>query len=152
MAMAISKSLYLEDLRVGQAFESLSKKIELEDMLGFAQAFDPQSFHLDPAAARSSIFGSLAASGWHTAALTMSLLVSSVPLAKGIIGLDIQLNWPYPTYPDDFLQVKAVVQDIEVSSTKLDRGVVTMEIETCNQDGKVVQHAIAKLLVFKKQP
>jgi acyl dehydratase len=142
--------LYLDDLSIGQVFESDSLRVDANEMLGFARSFDPQPFHLDPQAAESSVFGALAASGWYTAALTMRLLVASVPLARGIIGLDIQLSWPHPTYPDDLLQVNTLVQTIEQSSAKPDRGVVTMAMETRNQHGKVVQRATAKLLVFAK--
>jgi acyl dehydratase len=144
------KLLYLDDLRIGQVFESDSLKVEQDEMLSFARKFDPQSFHLEQQAAESSVFGSLAASGWYTAALTMRQLVASVPLARGIIGLDIQLSWPHPTYPDDLLQVRTLVQAIEQSSAKPDRGVVTMAMETRNQRGKVVQRSTAKLLVFAK--
>lgn len=142
--------LYLDDLSIGQVFESDSLRVDANEMLGFARSFDPQPFHLDPQAAESSVFGALAASGWYTAALTMRLLVASVPLARGIIGLDIQLSWPHPTYPDDLLQVNTLVQAIEPSSAKPDRGVVTMAMETRNQHGKVVQRATAMLLVFAK--
>ncbi|KFJ92868.1 dehydratase [Pseudomonas sp. 1-7] len=145
-----SEQLYLDDLCIGQVFESDLLRVEPDEMLEFARNFDPQPFHLDPLAAESSVFGSLAASGWYTAALTMRQLVASVPLARGIVGLDIQLSWPHPTYPSDLLQVRTLVQAIEQSSAKPDRGVVTMAMETRNQHGRVVQRATAKLLVFAR--
>ena len=92
-------SLYLEDLSVGQRFESRSHLLDEEQIRKFAQEFDPQPFHLSDEGAAGSIFGSLAASGWHTAALTMRLLVESVPLADGLIGAELQLAWPRPTRP-----------------------------------------------------
>ncbi|MHC8350796.1 MaoC family dehydratase [Pseudomonas sp. RT4P38] len=146
------EKLYLDDLSLGQVFESDTVRVERAAMLAFAQAYDPQPFHLDPEAAGLSLFGALAASGWNTAALTMKLLVASVPLADGIIGLGIELSWPTPTYPDDLLLLKTTVQAIEPSATKPDRGVVTMLMETRNQNDKVVQRATAKLLVFRRPP
>ncbi|MHC8381412.1 MaoC family dehydratase [Pseudomonas sp. LB3P14] len=143
------EKLYLDDLSLGQVFESDTVRVERAAMLAFAQAFDPQPFHLDPEAASLSLFGALAASGWHTAALTMKLLVASVPLADGIIGLGIELSWPTPTYPDDLLRLQCTVQAIEPSSSKPDRGVLTLFMETLNQNDKVVQRATGKLLVFR---
>lgn len=142
--------LYLEDLKVGQVFESEHLDVEREAVLAFAGEFDPQPFHLDPEQAQASLFGSLAASGWHTAALTMRLLVASVPLARGLVGLDVQLNWPFPTYPGDRLRVSSTVQTIEPSASKPDRGVLTLVSETRNQDDRVVQRMTGKLLVFKR--
>ena len=109
-------------------------------------------FHLSAEEAELSLFGGLAASGWNTAALTMKMLVASVPLADGIIGLGIELSWPTPTYPDDVLRLFSKVQAIEPSASKPDRGVVTLFMETLNQNDKVVQRATGKLLVFRKPP
>jgi acyl dehydratase len=146
------EKLYLDDLSLGQVFESDSLHVERRKMLAFAQEYDPQPFHLDPEAADLSLFRGLAASGWNTAALTMKLLVASVPLADGIIGLGIELSWPTPTYPDDTLRLTTTVQAIEPSATKPDRGVVTMLMETRNQHDNVVQRATGKLLVFRRPP
>jgi acyl dehydratase len=142
------EKLYLDDLHLGQTFESDTVRVDLQAMLAFAQAFDPQPFHLDAEAASLSLFGGLAASGWNTAALTMKMLVASVPLANGIIGLSIELSWPTPTYANDVLRLKCTVQAIDPSASKPDRGVVTMLMETLNQNDKVVQWATGKLLVF----
>ncbi|WP_166365591.1 MaoC family dehydratase [Pseudomonas akapageensis] len=150
MTASPQEKLYLDDLSLGQVFQSDSVHVEPAAMLAFAQDYDPQPFHLDSERAEESVFGKLAASGWHTAALTMKQLVASVPLASGIIGLDIQLSWPSPCYPDDVLQVTSTVQAIEPSSSRPDRGVVTMLMETRKQDGKVVQRATGKLLVFRR--
>ena len=150
MTLHAWEKLYLDDLRLGQEFESDPVRVEREAMLAFARAFDPQPFHLDPEAASLSLFRGLAASGWNTAALTMKMLVASVPLADGIIGLGIELSWPTPTYPDDVLRLFSTVQAIEPSATKPDRGVVTLFMETLNQNDKVVQRATGKLLVFRR--
>jgi hypothetical protein len=84
-------NLYLEDLHVGQRFESRPHPLDVEQIKRFAADFDPQPFHLDEEAAKASLFGGLAASGWHTAALTMRLLVESVPLADGLVGAELEL-------------------------------------------------------------
>lgn len=144
------EKLYLDDLQLGQVFESDTLRVDRNAMLAFAQQFDPQPFHLDDEAGRMSLFGGLAASGWNTAALTMKLLVDSVPLADGIIGLGIELNWPHPAYAEDQLRLTTTVKAIEPSATKTDRGVVTMLMETRNQNGKTVQRATGRLLVFRE--
>src|SRR5688572_9242746 len=98
--------LYLEDLHEGQRFVSASRTVEAEEIKAFAAEFDPQPFHLDETAAAGSFFGGLAASGWHTAALTMRLLVQGgLPLAGGVIGASGELSWPRPTRPGDMLRV-----------------------------------------------
>jgi acyl dehydratase len=97
-------ALYLEDLSVGQRFESRPHCLDAEQIKKFAAEFDPQPFHLDETAAAGSLFGGLAASGWHTAALTMRLLVESVPLADGLVGAELELAWPKPTRPGDTLR------------------------------------------------
>lgn len=144
------EKLYLDDLQLGQVFESDTLRVDRNAMLAFAQQFDPQPFHLDDEAGSMSLFGGLAASGWNTAALTMKLLVDSVPLADGIIGLGIELNWPHPTHAEDELRLTTTVKAIEPSATKTDRGVVTMLMETRNQHGKTVQRATGRLLVFRE--
>ena len=95
--------LYLDDLAVGQRFASGPQALDAGQIKAFAEAFDPQPFHLDEAAAASSLFGGLAASGWHTAAISMRLLVGSVPLAGGVIGAGGEIAWPRPTRPGDVL-------------------------------------------------
>ena len=89
--------LYLDDLHVGQRWASRTHRIDAEQIKAFAAEFDPQHFHLSEEGAAGTLFGSLAASGWHTAALTMRLLVESVPLADGLVGAELQLAWPKPT-------------------------------------------------------
>ena len=93
--------LYLEDLAVGQRFESRRELVDPEAIKAFAREFDPQPFHLDEEGAKLSLFGGLSASGWHTAALTMRLIVESVPLQGGVIGLGGELSWPRPTRAGD---------------------------------------------------
>jgi acyl dehydratase len=144
--------LYLEDLHVGDEFRSGEFHVTEAAIRAFAAEFDPQPFHLDANAARASVFNGLAASGWHTAAITMKLLADSVPLASGLIGVDVQISWPKPTRPGDVLHVESRVIDITPSRSKPDRGIVTVQSETLNCNGDVCQKLVSKLLVFRKQP
>jgi acyl dehydratase len=139
---------YFEDFAVGQRFETGTYTLEAETLFEFARQYDPQPFHLDAEAAARSVFGGLAASGWHTAALTMKLLVESdLGIAGGIIGRVIEtLEWPRPVRAGDTLVVRSEV--LEVSSSQMrPGGKVRMRSETLNQDGEVVQAMTALLLV-----
>ncbi|MBI1220171.1 MAG: dehydratase [Rhodobacteraceae bacterium] len=143
--------LYFEDLAVGQCFASDTHNVDTDQIKAFAAEFDPQPFHLDEEAAARSFFGGLAASGWHVAALTMRLLVTStLPIAGGIIGAGGDLSWPRPTRPGDVLRVTAEVLEIRPSRSKPDRGIVTVQVATLNQDGDVLQALTARLLVFRR--
>jgi acyl dehydratase len=142
--------LYLEDLYVGQRFTSAPHLLDAEQIKRFAAEYDPQPFHLDEEAAKASLFGGLAASGWHTAAMTMRMLVDSVPLADGLIGAELQLAWPKPTRPGMTLQVYGEVVDIKPSRSKPDMAIVTMRNETRDQDGEVLQVFTVKMPVFKR--
>jgi acyl dehydratase len=143
-------ALYLEDLFVGQRFESRAHRLDSEQIKKFAAEFDPQPFHLDEEAAARSLFGGLAASGWHTASLTMRLLVESVPLADGLVGAELELAWPKPTRPGDTLQVFSEVVDIRPSRSKPNMGIVTLRNETRDQDGEVLQLFKVKMPVFRR--
>jgi acyl dehydratase len=142
--------LYLEDLYVGQRFTSAPHLIDADQIRKFAGEFDPQPFHLSEEGAAGSLFGSLAASGWHTAALTMRMLVESVPLAEGLIGAELQLAWPRPTRPGMKLQVFSEVVEIAPSRSKPNLAIVTMRSETRDQDGDVLQIFTVKMPVFKR--
>jgi acyl dehydratase len=143
--------LYLDDLKVGQRFVSASHELDEAQIKAFAGQFDPQPFHLDEAAARKSLFGGLAASGWHTAAITMKLLVTSgAPLAGGVIGAGGELAWPRPTRPGDRLHVESEIIEITPSRSRPERGMVTVRSETFNQRGEVVQAMTAKLVVPRR--
>jgi acyl dehydratase len=140
--------LYLEDFTVGRRFESATFEVTAPDIKAFAARFDPQPFHLDDDAARRSVFRRLAASGWHTAAITMRLLVTSrIRIPGGMVGLGGEINWPRPTFAGDQLKVESQVLEGKRSRSKPDRGVVTMRHETKNQRGEVVQAAVIKVLV-----
>jgi acyl dehydratase len=143
--------LYLDDLQVGQRFVSVTHVIDEEQIKAFAHQFDPQPFHLDKEAAKDTLFSGLAASGWHTAAITMRLLVESgMRLAGGIVGAGGELDWPNPTRPGDSLQVETEVLDIRPSRSKPDRGMVTVRSLTRNQRNEIVQRLTAKLIVPRR--
>jgi acyl dehydratase len=143
--------LFLGDLHVGQRFTSTSHVVDTDQIKRFAAEFDPQPFHLDEDAATNSLFAGLAASGWHTAALTMRLLVmGGVPIAGGIIGAGGEIAWPRPTRAGDELQVVSEVTEIRPSRTKPDKGIVVLRNETRNQRGEVVLVLTAKLVVPRK--
>jgi|SRR5208282_4598890 len=146
------QGLYLEDLRVGQRFTSGLYQMDEGRMKAFAAEFDPQQFHVDQSAAEASLFQGLAASGWHTAAATMRLLVTDgLPLANGIIGLGGEIAWPKPTRPGDTLRVESEIVEILPSRSKPNQGVVKVRCVTINQSGNEVQVLTARLLVFKRQ-
>ena len=140
--------LYLEDFTVGQRFVSETHRIDADQIKVFAQRFDPQPFHLDEVAAQASFFHGLAASGWHTASITMSLLVKGgMPIAGGLIGAGAELQWPKPVRPGDVLQVESEVLEIKVSRSKPERGMVTVKSVTRNQNGEDVQVLTSRMLV-----
>lgn len=146
------KPLCLEDLYVGQRFTSGLYRLDRDQIKAFAAEFDPQPFHLDETAAEEGIFGGLAASGWHTAAITMRLLVTGeLRFAGGSIGLGTEIVWPKPVRPGDTLRVESEITEISPSRTKPDRGVVIVRSVTINQDGDQVQVLTAKLLIFKRR-
>jgi acyl dehydratase len=142
--------LYLEDLRAGQRFTSGTSRMEESRIKAFAAEFDPQPFHLDEAAAQASVFHGLAASGWHTAAVAMRLLVESIPFANGIIGVGGDIAWPRPTRPGDTLHVESEIMEIVPSRSKPNQAFVTVKNTTVNQNGEPVYVFTVKLLVFKR--
>ena len=146
-----AERFYLDDLKIGQRFTSGTLALDAEQIKRFAREYDPQPFHLDEAAAQNSIFKGLAASGWHTAALTMRLLVGGgLPLAGGSVGAGGEIAWPRPTRPGDILQVESEVIAVTPSRSRPDRGIVTVRSETKNQRGEVVQVLTAKLMVPRR--
>jgi acyl dehydratase len=143
--------LYLDDLYVGQRFTSGSFHMTEAKIKSFAAEFDPQPFHLDQAAAKASVFGGLAASGWHTAAVAMRLLVDGgLPFGNGIIGLGGDLAWPKPTRPGDTLHVESEILEIVPSRSKPNQGIVKVRSTTLNQDGEAVHSFTSKCLVLKR--
>ena len=143
--------LYWEDLQVGQKFTSGEYRMEEERIKQFAAEFDPQPFHLDEAAAAQSVFKGLAASGWHTAAATMRLLVESeFALSGGLVGVGGEISWPRPTRPGDVLRVECEVVDLIPSRSKPNQGIAKTRNTTLNQKNEVVQVFTASVIVFRK--
>ena len=141
---------YLEDFEPGQKFGSNRLSVEAARIKSFAAEFDPQPFHLDEGEARSTLFGGLAASGWHTAALTMRLIVESVPLSEGIFGTSGELTWPCPTRPGDTLQVESVFLALAPSRSNPARGSATLKSTTRNQNAEIVQTFTCKIVVARR--
>jgi len=143
--------LYLDDLYVGQRFTSGTYQMEEARIKEFAAEFDPQPFHLDKAAAEASVFKGLAASGWHTGAVAMRLLVNGgLPFANGLIGLGGEIAWPRPTRPGDILRVESEIVEITPSRSKPHQGIVTVRSTMLNQNGEAVYVLTAKLLVSRR--
>ena len=143
--------LFLDDFEVGQRFVSGSHLIDEAQIKAFAKQFDPQPFHLDDDAAKQTIFGGLAASGWHTAALTMRLMVDGgAPIEGGLVGAGGEIGWPKPTRPGDVLHVESEVVAVTPSRSKPHQGMVTLRSETRNQHGDIVQVLTAKLVVPRR--
>jgi uncharacterized protein (DUF924 family)/acyl dehydratase len=143
---------YLEDFSVGQCFESGWVRVDAEQIQAFAAQFDPQSFHLDETCARKSLFGGLAASGWHTAALTMRLLVDSeLRPAGGIVGTGFdEFRWPRPVRPGEALSIRCEVLDVRPSKSRPEHGLIKLRTTTRSQDGEAVQIMIGNLLVPRR--
>lgn len=148
--MSVGNAIYLDDLHVDQTFSSGEFPLDAQQIIDFARQFDPQPFHLDDAAARGTFFKGLAASGWHTAAITMRLLTECLPIGSGVIGAGGDIQWPRPTRPDDVLHVVCKILEIQPSKSKPDRAIVTTECLTLNQHDEVCQRMVSKLLVMRR--
>lgn len=144
-------TIYLDDLYVGQRFTSGTHRMEESDIMAFAATFDPQPFHLDHAAAAASVFRGLSASGWHTAAVAMRLLVTGgLPLADGLVGLGGEIAWPKPTRPGDLVHMESEIAEIIPSRSNPDRAIVKMRSTMFNQNQEAVYLLTAKLLVSRR--
>ena len=143
---------FFEDLKAGERFKSGNYSVSEEQIISFAREFDPQPFHLDAAVARQTMFGSLIASGWHTAAITMRLFVQALNFAEGAIGLGVdELRWPQAVQPGDVLQVETEIVDLRESRSKPSHGIVRLRNVTANQRGEIVQTMAASALVLRKK-
>ena len=145
---------YLEDFTVGQTFGSGRLKVDKDQIKAFAAEFDPQPFHLDENAARDSIFSGLVASGWHTAALTMRLLVESeIAPEGGIVGAGFdEFRWPRPVRPGDELRIESEVLEVRASRSRPLQGLIKLRTTTLNQMDEAVQIQIANLVVPRRKP
>jgi acyl dehydratase len=132
---------YLEDMQVGQRAAFGSYEVTREEVIEFASKYDPQPFHLDDTAAAKTYFGRLSASGWHTCAMTMRMLVDSFTKEEsaglGSPGLD-ELRWLKPVYPGDTLRVETEVTEVRPSKSRPDMGSVKNRVTVFNQDNEPV--------------
>lgn len=143
--------LYLEDVFVGQRFVTGSHLLTVDEIKAFGRAYDPQPFHTDEEAAKETFFKGLAASGWHTAAITMRLQVEYGPkIAGGMIGASGELSWPQAARPGDEIRVESEVLEVKPSRSRPERGFVTLKSETKNQKNEVVQLFVVKLLIWRR--
>ena len=144
-------ALYLEDLHVGQRFNSGTATITAEQIVEFASRYDPQPFHLTEEGGKDSLFGGLVASGWHTAAIAMRLFVDGeLKLAGGKIGGGGEVQWTLPVRPGDTLTLVSEIVELAPSRSRPDRGSVVVRSETRNQDGAVVQKFTARMVVMRR--
>jgi acyl dehydratase len=144
---------YFEDFAPGQVYAGTTRaRVEPERINSFAAEFDPQPFHVDQNAAAASLFKGLAASGWHTAALTMRLLVESdLKPAGGIVGAGFdELRWPLPVRPGDELRVESEILEVRALKSRADMGIVKVKTTTLNQRGEAVQVSISNLFVARR--
>lgn len=143
---------YLEDLKVGDRFNTPEHTVTADEIVEFGRRHDPQPFHTDPAAAQSTFFGGLVASGWHTAAVSMGLMVrGEMQLDGGVIGQSIErLRWPRPVKPGDRLRVVMEVAALEPHPLRAGFGNLRLRCRTLNQDGKAVQEMTALLLIARR--
>jgi acyl dehydratase len=142
---------YFEDYEAGQVFGSGSLRVTASDITAFAREFDPQPFHVDEKAAQGAFFGGLVASGWHTAALTMRLLVGGeLKPAGGIVGAGGEISWKHPLEPGDEIRLRSEILEVRVSKSRPEQGLVKVRTTTLNQDGHEVQILIANLIVPRR--
>ena len=153
--MAMGAPLYLEDLQPGQLHRSTGEPVtvDADSIKAFARQFDPQPFHLDETTAAKTFFGGLAASGRHTAALTMKLLVEGgLPLAGGIIGAGVEeVRWPRPVRPGDRLRVESEVLELRPSRSRPEQGIAKIRTTTLNQNNEAVQVMTSNLVVQRRK-
>jgi acyl dehydratase len=131
---------YFDDLTLGATVDLGKKTVSEEEILRFAREFDPQPFHIDPEAARDSIFGGIIASGWHTCSMTMRLLVDGLlshSSSLGSPGVE-QIRWVKPVRPGDTLHAVLTVQEVRHSQSKPDRGTARIHIDVTNQADELV--------------
>jgi acyl dehydratase len=144
--------LYLEDVSVGQRFNSEPYRVSETAMIEFARQFDPQPFHLNHAAANASVFQGLAASGWHTAAIAMRLLMTGpMQFAGGAVGLGVdELRWPHALRPNDTVQLETEILETRPSRSKQGFGIVRIRNVAKNQNGDVVLSYVANAMVRRR--
>jgi len=149
-----SPPLYFEDLIIGRIFRSGQLQVTSDAIKDFAKSFDPQKFHLSEVEAVDTIFGELVASGWHTTAMSMRLLVDSeMRLAGGIVGASMdELRWPRPTRPGDRLSLESQIIETRVLKSRPTHGLARVKMTATNQEHAPVLTYIASLIVPRRTP
>jgi len=144
--------LYFEDLKVGDEFHTPEHTVTAEEIIAFGRQFDPQAFHTDAEGAKATLFGRLVASGWHTAAVSMGLMVrGEMKLHGGVIGRGADgLRWPRPVLPGDRLRVVMAIAGLSAEPSRAGHGLLKLRCRTLNQAGKVVQDMTADLLIARR--
>lgn len=142
--------VWLGEFEVGDFYESATYEITEEEIIEFAQKYDPQYFHTDPEKAKDSFFEGLASSGWMTAGVSMKLQVETSPFAFDLVGIEVNLEWPSPTRAGDILKIRTEVKDINMSKSKPNQGIITIETVTTNQEDEVRMVMENKILGFKR--
>ncbi len=135
---------YFEDFQVGDIFELGTTSATQEEIIAFAQQFDPQPFHTDPERAKHSSFGTLVASGWHTVGLFMRLMVDGLineTISMGSPGVD-EVRWLRPVHPDEILHGRFIVLESKASKSKANLGIVRSKCELLNPAGEVVMSLV----------
>ena len=151
LLMDARSSFLYEDLHLGQRFMSGTHEVDEAQIIAFAIQFDPQPFHTDPIAARGTIFQGLVASGWHTVAMTMKLLITcGLSIEGGMVGAGAEVSWPRPTRPGFILHVETEIIEMRISRSRPDRGLVTIRSETRNQHNELLQVLTAKIVVPRR--
>ncbi len=135
---------------MGHGFRSNDYELTEPEIIEFASRFDPQAFHVDPAAAKGTFFDGLVASGWHTAAVTMRLLVQALPIATGIVGAGGEIAWPSAALAGDLLHVEGTIDDIVASKSRPGRAALLVSHQTLDQRGEVRQKSSARLIAWNR--
>ena len=150
--MTAHRLLHLDDFKPGQTFTSQSVAVDAAAIKAYAAQFDPQPFHLDETAAADTFFKGLVASGWHTASMTMRLLVDGgLPIAGGIIGAGVEdIRWPRAVRPGDALRLESEVLDVRPSRSRPEQGLVKVRTTTFNQNDEPVQVMTSNLVVPRR--
>src|SRR5438067_2637033 len=147
-SMIQAMSRVFEDFAAGNRLISSTHRVTADAIMEFARAFDPQIFHRDPKSAQQTLFGGLAASGWHTAAVSMRLFVETMEVAGGIIGMGVdELKWPNVVRPGDELRLEIEILEARRSKSRPGYGIIRILNVTKNQRGEVVQSFMANAML-----
>jgi acyl dehydratase len=144
--------LYWEDFAPGRVFEHGPRRVPRDEMIAFAAEFDPQPFHLDEAAARTSMFGGLAASGWYSCCVLMRMIADAFVLnssSMGAPGVE-EVKWLAPIRPDDDLRMRATVVETRVSNSRPEMGFVRLNFELFNATGECVMTLVSTLMMGRR--